>query len=77
MLDMEIIFELEDENIEVEFVPDFDWVHQPQPGRNRSDFTKVQWELQDRGGTAIVADVQLQFPNETTFIVPNNETDDV
>ena len=74
---MEIIFELEDENIEVEFVPDFDWVHNTQPGRNRSDFTKVQWQLHNSGGTPIMADVQLQFPNETTFIISNHETDDV
>ena len=74
---MEIIFELEDENIEVEFVPDFDWVHQTDPGRNRSDFNKVQWKLQDRGGTAIVADVLLELPNETTYIIPNHEADDV
>ena len=74
---MEIIFELENSDIEIEFTPDFDWVHKTQPGRNKSDFTKVQWELQDRGGTAIVADVQLELPDETTVIVPNNETDDV
>jgi len=72
---MEIIFELENSDIEIEFTPDFDWVHKTQPGRNKSDFTKVQWELQDRGGTAIVADVQLQFPDETTYIIPNHETD--
>ena len=74
---MEIIFELENSDIEIEFTPDFDWVHQTQPGRNKSDFTKVQWELQDRGGTAIVADVQLELPDETTIIIPNHETDDV
>ena len=74
---MEIIFELENSDIEIEFTPDFDWVHKTQPGRNKSDFTKVQWELQDRGGTAIVADVQLELPDETTIIIPNHETDDV
>ena len=74
---MEIIFELENSDIEIEFTPDFDWVHKTQPGRNKSDFTKAQWELQDRGGTAIVADVQLELPNETTYIVPNHEADDV
>ena len=74
---MEIIFELENSDIEIEFTPDFDWVHKTQPGRNKSDFTKVQWELQDRGGTTIVADVQLELPDETTVIVPNNETDAV
>jgi len=72
---MEIIFELENSDIEIEFTPDFDWVHKTQPGRNKSDFTKVQWELQDRGGTAIVADVQLELPDETTIIIPNHETD--
>tara|TARA_R100000501_G_C2572089_1_gene78594 strand:+ start:502 stop:726 length:225 start_codon:yes stop_codon:yes gene_type:complete len=74
---MEIIFELENSDIEIEFTPDFDWVHKTQPGRNRSDFNKVQWKLQDRGGTAIVADVLLELPDETTYIIPNNETDDV
>jgi len=74
---MEIIFELENSDIEIEFTPDFDWVHKTQPGRNKSDFTKVQWELQDRGGTAIVADVQLELPDETTIIIPNHEADDV
>ena len=74
---MEIIFELENSDIEIEFTPDFDWVHKTQPGRNKSDFTKVQWELQDRGGTAIVADVQLELPDETTYIIPNHEADDV
>ena len=74
---MEIIFELENSDIEIEFTPDFDWVHQTQPGRNKSDFTTVQWKLQDRGGTAIVADVLLELPNETTYIIPNHEADDV
>ena len=74
---MEIVFELENSDIEIEFTPDFDWVHKTQPGRNKSDFTKDQWELQDRGGTTIVADVQLELPDETTVIVPNNETDAV
>ena len=74
---MEIIFELENSDIEIEFTPDFDWVHQTQPGRNKSDFTKVQWKLQDRGGTAIVADVLLELPDETTYIIPNHEADDV
>ena len=72
---MEIIFELENSDIEIEFTPDFDWVHKTQPGRFKSDFTKVQWKLQDRGGTAIVADVLLELPDETTIIIPNNEAD--
>ena len=74
---MEIIFELEDPDIEVDFTPDFDWVHQTQPGKNRSDTSSVQWQLHNPGGTAIVADVQLELPDETTIIIPNHETDDV
>ena len=74
---MEIIFELEDEDIEIEFTPDFDWVHQTQPGSNRSDTSSVQWQLHNPGGTAIMADVQYEFSNETTYIIPNHEADDV
>ena len=74
---MEIVFELENSDIEIEFTPDFDWVHQTKPGSNRSDTSSVQWQLHNSGGTPIMADVQLQFPNETTFIISNHETDDV
>ena len=69
-----LFFELEDPDIDVEFKADFDWVCNP-PGENRADHNKVQWQLQDRGGTAIVADVQLELPTETTWIIPNHETD--
>ena len=72
---MEIIFELEDPDIEVEFTPDFDWVHQTQPGSNRSDTSSVQWQLHNPGGTAIMADVQYELPDETTDYVIYIEAD--
>ena len=72
---MEIIFELEDPDIEVDFTPDFDWVHQTKPGKNRSDTSSVQWQLHNSGGTAIMADVQYELPDETTYIIPNYEAD--
>ena len=42
---MEIIFELEDSDLEIDFTPDFDWMYKKHPGKNRADYSKVQWEL--------------------------------
>jgi len=72
---MEIIFELEDEDIEIEFTPDFDWMHKTPPGRNRCDFSKVQWQLHNPGGTTIMADVLYELPDETTDYVIYLEAD--
>ena len=72
---MEIIFELEDPDIEIEFTPDFDWMHKTHPGRNRCDFSKVQWQLLNRSGTTIMADVQFELPDETTDYVIYFEAD--
>ena len=75
---MEIIFEFEDEDFDIVFEPDFNWLcNKKSNSRNRADHTSVQWQLHNSGGTPIMADVQLQFPNETTFIISNHETDDV
>ena len=75
---MEITFEFEDEDFDIVFIPDDSWLHNKNTNKgNKADHSKVQWELQNRSGTTIMADVQLQFPNETTFIISNHETDDV
>jgi len=71
---MEIIFELEDPDIDVEFKADFDWVCNP-PGKNRADHNKVQWKLQDRGCTSTLANVQHELPDETTWIISYPKTD--
>ena len=58
MPDMEIHFELEDSDIDVEFKPDF-----RMPG-NYSDTTKVQWELSDSPDKDSLDGVLIQFPSE-------------
>ena len=75
---MEIIFEFEDEDFDIVFEPDFNWLcNKKSNSQNRADHASVQWQLHNSGGTPIMADVQLQFPNETTFIISNHEADDV
>ena len=63
---MEITFELEDSDIVVDFIPDFDIAI------NCSDITKVQWTLQDGKNSHSVAEVFRQsqdprLPTECIF----------
>ena len=57
---MEIHFELEDSDIDVEFVADF---RMP----NHSDQTKVQWELSNSTDKEFVDDVLIRFPSEESL----------
>ena len=75
---MEIIFEFEDEDFDIVFEPDFNWLcNKKLNSQNRADHDSVQWKLFNSGGTSIMADVQYEFSNETTYIIPNYEADDV
>jgi len=64
-LNMEIIFELENSDIDVEFKPD--WVST----ENHGDHTKVQWKLQDTPDTKHLDDVQLEFSSESPIFKSN------
>ena len=73
---MEITFEFEDEDFDIVFEPDFNWLcNKKSNSRNRADHTSVQWQLHNPGGTSIVADVQYELPNETTSYVIYPKTD--
>lgn len=73
---MEITFEFEDEDFDIVFIPDDSWLHNKSTNKgNRADHSKVQWELQNRSGTTIMADVQYELPDETTDYVIYLETD--
>ena len=62
---MEIIFELEDSDLVIEFTPDF-----RMPG-NYSDTTKVQWKLQYDANKKHLDDVQLEFSSESPIFKSN------
>jgi hypothetical protein len=73
---MEITFEFEDEDFDIVFIPDDSWLHNKNTNKgNKADHSKVQWELQNRSGTTIMADVQYELPDETTDYVIYLETD--
>jgi len=64
---MEIIFELEDSNIECVFEPDFAY------SLNRCDFEKITWILQDGTHSRTVASLfnsTSEYGNPTTHILP-------
>ena len=73
---MEITFEFEDEDFDIVFIPDDSWLHNKNTNKGyKADHSKVQWELQNRSGTTIMADVQYELPDETTDYVIYLETD--
>mgnify|MGYP003153579298 CR=1 FL=1 len=74
---MEIIFELEDSDLEIDFTPDFDWMYKKHPGKNRADYSKVQWELSDPGSKGTLAVVQYEFSDEKPINVSSPKTNDV
>ena len=65
---MEILFELEDSVLVIEFTPDFKLP-------NHAKHTYVQWELSNRPDKSSLADLFIELPEEQSISPPGNRLD--
>ena len=65
---MEILFELEDSELVIEFTPDFKLP-------NYAKHSKVQWELSNRPDKSNLDDLFIELPEEQSISPPGNRLD--
>jgi hypothetical protein len=68
---MEIKFELEDSDIECDFVPDF------RMSKNYTDETKISWRLSDKRSSNYVGNVFPSIQTEKSILQSRSSGDDL